>query len=444
MAQAYWQAGKTASGTFSLSIRTYPPGRGYFVLSGINDVLAHLETLRFSRDDLDYLRSLNLFDGAFLDYLAKLRFTGTVRAMSEGSIFFANEPVLEVEAPVIEGQILETFALNRINFQSVLATKASRIVHAAHGRLIVDFGARRAHGIDAADYLARASYLVGFAGSSNLRACARFGIPAFGTMAHSFVTTFEDEREAFMAYARSFPDTSTFLVDTYETTEGLRNAVQVVLRMKQEGHSLVAVRLDSGDIGAQSIEARRLLDDSGLDDVQVFASGGLDELEIEKLLREGARIDGFGVGTKVGVSADAPWTDCTYKLVEYAGRPLMKFSVGKESLAGPKQVFRSYGPDGSYEHDTISLSTESPAQERVRPLLNVLMRSGKLTSSPPTLADSRQHFVREFARLPDRYKTLRLPETYRIEVSDELRDLQDRIRLETRGRRRGSPGLEVM
>ncbi|HEX5940443.1 MAG TPA: nicotinate phosphoribosyltransferase [Dehalococcoidia bacterium] len=435
MAQAYWQAGKTATGTFSLSIRNYPPDRAYFVLAGIDDILAYLEELSFNQDDVEFLESLRLFDSEFLEFLRGLRFTGSVRAMPEGTIFFANEPVIEVTAPVIEGQIVETFAINRINLQSLLATKASRVVHAARSWLVVDFGARRAHGIDAADQLARTSYLAGFGGSSNLQACARFAIPAFGTMAHAFVTTFDREQDAFVAYARSFPDTSTFLVDSYDTIEGVRNAVSVALRMKEEGHGLVALRLDSGDIGALAREARRMLDEVGLEDVQVFASGGLDEFEIDELLASGAPIGGFGVGTKVGVSADAPWTDCTYKLVEYAGRPLLKLSSGKETLTGPKQVFRSYHANGDYEHDVIGLSVERRADGE--PLLEDVMRDGRRLRPKPDLRVLRERFSAEFGRLPEPLRALHSPDTYPVEISDELRALQDRITLEVKERELG-------
>ena len=306
MAQAYWQSGVTAQATFSLYFRTYPPDRAYFVLAGVTDVLEYLEGLTVSDQDIDYLRSLGLFDREFVKFLLGLRFTGTVRAMSEGSIFFAGEPVLEVTAPVIEAQIVETYLINQINLQSILATKSARVVTAARGRTVVDFAARRTHGVDAATKQARVSYMVGFVGTSNVLAGGLYGIPVFGTMAHSFVQSFHHEGDAFRAYAKSFPDKTTLLVDTYDTLEGVRKAISVARDLGRRGHALVSLRLDSGDLAELSAGARRLLDGAGLKDVQVFASGGLDEFEVEGLLEAGAPIDGFGVGTRVGVSADAP------------------------------------------------------------------------------------------------------------------------------------------
>jgi len=348
MAQAYWQSGQTASATFSLFFRKYPPDRAYFVLVGLADVLDYLEGFRFSPEDLEYLDSLSRFDQDFLNYLRQVRFTGSVRAMPEGSIFFINEPVIEVAGPVIEAQLVETFLVNQINLQTILATKASRVVHAARGRQLVDFAARRTHGVEAANKLARVSYLAGFDSTSNTLAGALHGIPVSGTMAHSYVTSFESEIASFRHFAGSFADTSTFLVDTYDTLEGTRKAAVVALEMREQGHPLRAIRLDSGDMLDLARKARVILDEAGLREVQIFASGGLDEFEVDELLRAGAPIDAFGVGTKVGVSADAPWTDCAYKLVEYAGRPVLKLSTKKQTLPGPKQVFRYRDPAGTY------------------------------------------------------------------------------------------------
>ena len=358
MAQAYWQSAVTARATFSLFFRNYPPHRAYFVLAGLEDALEYLERLRFTGEEIEHLRSAKQFDHAFLDYLGRLRFTGSLRAMAEGSLFFVNEPVLEVTAPVIEAQIVETLLLNQVSFQSLLATKASRVVQAARGRTVVDFAARRAHGTDAALKMARVSYMAGFAGTSSVLAGQRYGIPTFGTMAHSFVTTFPHETDAFRAYARSFPDASTFLVDTYDTLEGVRNAIQVAQEMGRQGHRLRSIRLDSGDLLDLSRKSRALLDEAGLREVEIFASGGLDELELEALLAAGAPIDGFGVGTKAGVSADAPWVDSVYKLVEYDGQPVLKLSPDKGTLPDAKQVYRHYGPQGEYLRDVISLADE--------------------------------------------------------------------------------------
>ena len=423
MAQAYWQSGKTAEARFSLFFRNYPPDRGYFVAAGLEDVLDYLQDFGFSGDDLAYLRSTGQFKGAFLDFLTTLKFTGSVHAMREGTVFFADEPVLEVEGPMIEAQLVETFLINQVNVQTILATKASRVMHAARGKTLVDFAARRTHGTEAANKLARATYIVGFAGTSNVMAGGLFGIPTVGTMAHSFVTAFENEAEAFRAYARSFPDTSTFLVDTYDTLEGTRNAVKVALEMRKRGHELRAVRLDSGDMVDLSMKTRAILDDSGLSKVRVFASGGLDEFEVDRMLEAGAAIDGFGVGTKIGVSADAPWTDCAYKLVEYDGRPTLKLSADKQTPPGPKQVFRYTANGGEFSHDVIACEGETTPLGG-EPLLRKVMKNGFRTEDSPSLADLRDAFAGEFARLPNEYKSLRSPAQFDVRISDRLDRLQ--------------------
>ena len=430
MAQAYWQSGKTAPATFSLYFRSLPPGRGYFVFAGLQDILDYLEGFGFSDEDIAYLRSTETFDGGFLDYLAGLRFTGSVRAMAEGAIFFPDEPVIEVSGPVIEAQLAETFLVNQANLQTLLATKASRVVHAAASRAVVDFAARRTQGTDAGNKLARACYMVGFAGTSNVRAGARYGIPNFGTTAHSFVTVFEDEADSFRAYGKSFPNSSTFLVDTYDTVEGVRNAIRVAKEMRARDHELKSIRLDSGELLELSIKARAMLDEAGFRGVQVFASGGLDEFEIETLLHAGAAIDGFGVGTKVGVSADAPWADCIYKLVEYDGRPVAKLSSKKETLPGPKQVYRFFDSfeqrGGRYRRDVIATSAEEqPAL--AEPLLSDVMQGGRRTTSTPSLGELRRWFGIEFARLPAELKALRSPPRYETSTSHELERLRSEV-----------------
>ena len=421
MAQAYWSSGHTADAVFSLFFRTLPPDRGYLVFAGHEDVLEHLSTFRIGPDQLSYLESLGLFDERFLSHLAGLRFTGAVRAMPEGSIFFAEEPVVEVTAPVIEAQIVETLLLNQVHYQTLLATKASRVVHAALGRTVVDFGARRTHGMDAADAFARVSYMAGFAGTSNLRAGERYGIPVFGTMAHSFVATFEREADAFRLYAEAFPDTSTFLVDTYDTLAGVESAIEVAREMETHGRALLAVRLDSGDLLELSLRARAMLDGAGLSQVQIFASGGLDEFRMSELVDAGAPIDGFGVGTRVGVSADAPAADAVYKLVEYDGNPMTKLSPGKKTLPGPKQVFRFTDSDGRYERDVIA--TAGHAEPGGAPLLREAMREGDRTCPARPLDELRHHFARDIEKLPAAHRALRSPDPYRVESSARLEDL---------------------
>lgn len=440
MAQAYWQHGHNATATFSLAFRNLPPDRGYAVFAGLEDALDHLEALRFTGADVAYLRSLGLFDAAFLDWLPSLRFTGDVRAMGEAELVFAEEPVVEVTAPVIEAQLVETAVMNAIGLQTMLATKAARVMHAAQGRAVVEFAARRTQGEEAADRLARVSYMVGFGGTSNVRAAARYGIPPVGTMAHSFISSFPTEAEAFDAYADSFPDTSTLLVDTYDTVEGVRRAAETGKRLRDTGHALRAVRLDSGDLLALSIASRRVLDEAGLTDVQVFASGGLDEFDIEVLLEAGAPIDGFGIGTRLGVSADAPWMDWAYKLSKYDGAPVLKLSEGKASIAGRKQVYRRSDRDGLYAEDTLALEDEQLPEADGTPLLTDAMRGGRRTASAPTLAELRERFASNLAHLPERYKALRSPVLYPLHHTWALEEMQWRATQETLARQRGPDG----
>ncbi len=424
MAQAYWQSGVTGEACFSLFVRRLPTNRGYLIFAGLDDMLDALSELRFGEGDIASLRSMGLFDDGFLEYLADLRFTGSVRVMPEATVFFANEPVLEVTAPVIEAQVVETLLLNLFNTHTMLATKAARVVEAAGGRTVVDFAARRTQGIDAAVKLARAAYIAGFAGTSNVLAARRYGIPAVGTMAHSFITSFDSELEAFDAYAASFPDNSTFLVDTYDTTVGIRNAICIAKDMRKKGHELNAIRLDSGDLLSLSLEARSMLDAAGMRNVQVLASGGLDEFQIEDLIRAGAAIDGFGVGTNVGTSADYPWLDCVYKMVEYDGKPTMKLSEDKETLVGAKQVFRGVNADGMHAGDMIGCADE-PKPDGTAALLSDVMKDGERLREAPSLSELREQCSRELERLPAHYRRIRSPDEYSVVVSERLHARQE-------------------
>ena len=346
MAQAYYRQGMRQPATFGLTVRSYPPNRGYLVSAGLDDVLEYLSRLQFDDAAIAYLRSLGMFTEDFLDFLRGVRFTGSVRAVPEGRLFFVDEPVLEITAPIIEAQLAETYVINQMNLQSALATKAARCVWAAQGRGIADFASRRTQGSDAAMKMARASYIAGFASTSNVLAASQYGIPPAGTMAHSFISSFPSELEAFRAYSQSFPDRTVLLLDTYDTVAGAWNAVAVAKELEADGNRLAAVRLDSGDYAELSRQVRRVLDGEGLDYVRILVSGGLDEYALEELAQAGAPIDLFGVGTKAGVSADAPWSDMVYKLVCFDGRPVMKLSEGKVSLPGAKQVFRRRDADG--------------------------------------------------------------------------------------------------
>jgi nicotinate phosphoribosyltransferase len=428
MAQAFFNEGMFSPATFSLFIRNYPPDRAYFVSAGLEDVLDYLSNLRFSYAGLGYLRSTGIFTDGFLDYLGELRFTGSARAIPEGRLFFVNEPVIEVTAPIIEAQLAETFIVNQVNLQSLLATKASRCVWAAQGRVLSDFASRRTQGVDAALKMARCSYIAGFQSTSNVLAAQRYGIPPAGTMAHSFVSSFTSETAAFRAYAKAFPGRTILLLDTYDTLVGARRAVEVAKELEARGHRLLAVRLDSGDFDVLSRGVRRILDGAGLEYVRILASGGLDEYEVEALVQGQAPIDLFGVGTKAGVSADAPWSDMAYKLVCYGGRPVMKLSTGKVSLPGAKQVFRLHDASGHIARDIIGLQEESIAGGT--PLLAPVLAEGRRTGAEPALAEVRERFREDFGRLDDRFKALRNPPHYPVEVSARLERLTGQVREE--------------
>jgi nicotinate phosphoribosyltransferase len=397
MAQAYLDAGLAERpATFSMYFRSLPRGWRYLVAAGLDDALAHLETLAFDDDELEYLAGLRLFSDELLARLRDLRFAGEVRAMREGTLVFPGEPLLEVSAPVLEAQLVETYLLNQVHLQTLLAAKAARSVDVAQGRMLVDFGLRRTHGADAGLKAARSSWLAGFDATSNVLAGARYGIPVAGTMAHSYVEAFEDELAAFRAFARSYPDASVLLVDTYDTVAGVRNAAVVGQELAASGHRLRGVRLDSGDLVELGGRARAILDEAGLEDALVFASGNLDEVEIERLLSAGAPLGGFGVGTRMATSADAPFVDMVYKLVELDGRPVLKLSRAKATLPGPKQVWR-LEESGRLTRDLLGLAYEE-GPHGGRPLLEPVMADGRRLLDEP-LAAARERCAVERGQL---------------------------------------------
>ena len=424
VAQAYFDLGMFVPATFSLFIRGYPHNRGYFVSAGLEDVLEFLASWNMSDDAVDYLGSTGKFSQQFLEHLTTLKFTGEVWAIPEGRVFFCDEPVLEVTGPIIPVQIVETYVINRVNHQTAVATKAARCVTAAGGRPLSDFSMRRTHGLDAAMTAARSSYMVGFSSTSNLAAGREYGIPVSGTMSHAFVTSQADELEAFRTYARSHPDNATLLIDTYDTISGARKAALVGQEMETEGRRLRAVRLDSGDYVQLSREVRVILDSHGLDYVEIFASGGLDEYSIADMLSEGAPIDAFGVGTRLGVSEDAPSTDMVYKLVECDARPIKKLSAGKSHLPGPKQVYRVRTAGGSFERDVLTARDESCEAE---PLLCKVMENGMWIAPADSLEQIRERFRKDISDLLEEYKALRHPFHYPVDVSPQLKELSDRM-----------------
>jgi nicotinate phosphoribosyltransferase len=416
MLQAYFEEQMRETAAFSLFVRHLPEHRNYLLACGLDDVLTYLETLRFDREALAYLSSLGRFSDRFLAHLESLRFTGDVYAVAEGTPIFANEPILEVEAPIAEAQFVETLLMNQVHVETVLASKASRVVAAAGGKTVVDFGLRRMHGIDAGIKAARAYCIAGIDATSNVAAGQAYGLRLSGTLAHSYIQAHDHEYDAFRAFARLYPET-TLLVDTYDTLAGVRKLVDLARELGDD-FRVSAVRLDSGDLQTLSVEARTILDVAGLQRVEIFASGGLNEASIARLVAARAPIDGFGVGSDLGVSRDAPGLDIVYKLVEYAGKPRLKLSTGKTLLPGRKQVFR-VERDGMSELDIIGRRDE-PALGR--PLLQQVMAKGKrCDAGRVSLDESRAHARTELARLPVRIRDLAPADPpYPVEISPSL------------------------
>lgn len=427
MLQAYYEEAMHEPAVFSLFARRLPRRRNYLLACGLDTLLGQLEGLRFGLQDLDYLASLELFSERFLRRLEALRFSGDVYAMPEGTPVFGNEPVLEVVAPLPEAQLIETLVMNQVNVQTVLASKAVRLTAAAQGRPVLDFGPRRMHGLDAALKGARAFHIAGVAGTSNVLAGRVYGVPVRGTMAHSYIQAHDSEAAAFEAFARLYPDT-VLLVDTYDTLAGVKKVIELAGRVG-EAFRVRAVRLDSGDLDALSREARRLLDNAGLEQVEIFASGGLDEDAIHALISAGAPIDGFGVGTSLGVASDAPDLDIAYKLAEYAGCGRLKLSSGKPILPGRKQVFREER-DGVFSGDVIGRFDEDLPGE---PLLVKVMEQGeRLDSHERDLARLREYAAACISRLPEALRALAPAEPgYPVRVSDALVEHQRAVREHT-------------
>jgi nicotinate phosphoribosyltransferase len=420
MLQAYLDHGRSETAVFELFFRKLPPQRAFLLAAGLEQALGFLKNVRFNEEELDWLKRSGRFAGNFLDYLASFRFHGDVHAMPEGTVFFADEPILRVTAPLPEAQLVETRLINLIHFQTLVASKAARMVLAAPGKQLIDFGLRRAHGAEAGLLGARAAYLAGFAGSATMIAEPVFGIPIFGTMAHSFVQAYEDESAAFLDFARSRPRNLTLLIDTYDTEAGARKVVALAPRLRQEGIALGAVRLDSGDLGALSRKVRAILDQGGLGEVRIFASGGLDESAMASLLAAGAPIDGFGVGTSLTTSFDLPALDCAYKLQEYDSVARRKLSTGKATWPGRKQVFRRFDAAGRMAGDLLTLEGDPQKGEA---LIQLVMKNGKPVKPRPSLAEARAAAAAELARLPNDLRRLEPAFGYPVEIAPALREL---------------------
>lgn len=419
MAQAYLESGRTGTAVFEFFVRRLPDSRGFLLAAGLEQALDFLESFAFSAAELNWLRESGRFSAATIDWLAALRFTGDVDAVAEGVAVFGNEPILRITAPLPLAQLVETRLINILHFQTLVASKAARMVLAAPGKTLVDFGLRRAHGADAGLHAARASYVAGFGGTATVLAGGLWGIPLFGTMAHAFVQAFDDELAAFEAFARARPEGLTLLIDTYDTEAGARKAVALAPRLRQAGIRIGGVRLDSGDMAALSRAVRRILDEGGLGEVTIFASGGLDEHDVAAFVGTDAPIDGFGLGTSLAVSSDAPALDCAYKLQEYAGTPRRKLSAGKATWPGRKQVWRRYDDEGRMCGDYLSTQDDAAAGE---PLIAPVMRAGRRLDDRPALAQVRTRAAEDLARLPEPLRRLE-PHAYPVEIGEPLKRL---------------------
>ncbi|MDP1965948.1 MAG: nicotinate phosphoribosyltransferase [Reyranella sp.] len=419
MLEAYLAEGMTETAVFEFFVRKLPPRRDFLMAAGLEQLVEFLEGMRYTPDELAWLRTSGTYSSRFIDSLTDLRFTGDVDAMPEGTAFFPNEPVVRVTAPLPEAQLIESRLINLIHFQTLIASTAARMVLAAPGKQLVDFGFRRAHGAEAGLLAARASYLAGFAGTATVAAHREFGIPVFGTMAHSFIQAHDDEATAFERFARLRPAALTLLIDTYDTERAACIVARLAPRLASEHIVIAAVRLDSGDLAAHARAVRHILDEAGLQKVRIFASGGLDDRALLQLRRSAAPIDGFGVGTSLTTSSDAPALDCAYKLQEYAGRPRRKLSEGKATWPGRKQVYRFHRPDGTIAEDVIALVSEPCAGE---PLLRPVMRAGRRLPDLPDLSRARSHAAQSLKRLPPPLRQLEVADVP-VRISQGLRDL---------------------
>jgi nicotinate phosphoribosyltransferase len=403
MLQAYFDEGLEGTASFELFMRALPAGRNFLLAAGLEQVLDYLATLRFTAAELAWLEGTGRFTPDFLASLADLRFTGDVDAMPEGTAFFADEPIVRITAPLREAQLVESRVMNLLHYETLVASKAARCVLAAGERLLVDFGLRRAHGAEAALLSARASHLAGFTGTATVEAGRRWGIPIFGTMAHSYVQVHADESEAFERFAMAQRGNATLLIDTYDTERAAGRVVELAPRLAAKGIAIKGVRLDSGDLAEHARRVRAILDAGGLGGVTIFASGNLDEHRLAALRASGAPIDGYGVGTRMNTSADAPYFDCAYKLQEYDGEPRRKRSEGKATWPGRKQVWRRHDADGRFCGDTLALADDPHPGD---PLLSPVVRGGMLVSARPTLAQSRDLAKRQLERLPEALRAL--------------------------------------
>lgn len=445
MAQGYFFSGRyKKSANFDYFFRKIPFEGGYVVFAGLADLLEIIQKFRFHPDEIAYLKEQG-FKSEFLDFLEEFRFNGTIYSVKEGEVVFANEPVLRVEGNILETQIIETVLLNTLNFESLIATKASRIKQAAEGKSVLDFGLRRSQGLGGLQ-ATKAAILGGVDGSSNVMAGQCYGIDVSGTMAHSWIQSFEDELTAFRTYAKYFPDASILLVDTYNTLKsGLPNAIKVAKELEENGHKLIGIRLDSGDLAFLAKRSRKMLDDAGLDYVKIAASNQLDEYVIKSLMDQGAPIDLFGVGTKLVTGNEDAALDGVYKLSSIGNKPTLKISenVEKITLPGTKKVFRYFNEDGSFNCDGIVLNEEDSTDTIYHPfidykstlvshfkseeLLSKVVENGKPLIEPPAVDESRKYAKQRLSKLNDEHKRFDNPHVYKVGVSKKLRELKNQL-----------------
>jgi nicotinate phosphoribosyltransferase len=424
MLHSYYRRGMEGTAVFEFSVRSLPPARSFLIAAGLEQIVDYLEALHATTEELAWVAASRRFDDAFVERLAAFRFTGDVDAMPEGTLCFPEEPLLRVTAPLPEAQLVETRLINLLHFETLVASKAARCVLAAPGKLLIDFGLRRAHGAEAGLLAARAAYVGGLDGTATVLAGARFGIPVSGTMAHSYILAHSSETQAFADFARDRPGDVVLLLDTFDTEAAAAKVVLLAADLAREGIRVRGVRLDSGDLGEHARRVRRVLDGGGLSEVAVFASGNLDEYALAALVSQGAPIDGFGIGTRLDTSADVPYLDCAYKLQEYAGVARRKRSEGKATWPGRRQVYRRYEADGTLAGDLVTLADDPQAGE---PLLHPVMRSGRRLGMLPTAAEARARTRAQLERLPAALRRLDQPGLARVEIAPALRALADEV-----------------
>ena len=419
MVQAYLDKAENNEAVFEFFVRKLPARRGFLLAAGLEDALGYLETLRYSDAEIAWLRSTGRFRDNLIDFLKGFRFTGDVHAIPEGTVCFANEPLLRITAPLPQAQLVESRLINIMHYQTLIASKAARMVLAAPGKALSDFGLRTAHGAEAGLFSARASYIAGFAGAANVLAGPRYGIPVVGTMAHSYVQVHDNEKQAFEDFARTRPEGVVLLIDTYDTEAGARKVVELYPKLKKDGILIRGVRIDSGDLVVMSKKVRRIFDEGGLKDVIILVSGGVNEDVLQVMKREKAPIDGYGIGVSLDVSTDAPALDCAYKLQEYAGIPRRKLSEGKATWPGRKQVWRAYDAQGNMRGDILSVESDQQPGETV---IIQVMRGGKRLAPAPTLAQIRERAASELKRLPEPLRRLEYF-NYPVTISEALHAL---------------------